>query len=742
MKTIKLVILTCLLMALHAFAQAQFTFTTNNYSITITGYSGSDSTVVIPDTINGYPVTSIGADSFISAGLTSIMISSNVTSIGISAFVGSGLTSVTIGRNVNSIGTAAFADCQSLTMIMVDTNNPVYSSTNGVLFNKNQTTLIQYPIGNSATSYTIPNSVNSIGYEAFFECGNLAGVTLSTSLTGIVDYAFSECKDLTSVTIPGNVTTIEAGVFSGCAQLAAIAVDINNPMYSSVDGVLFSKNQTTLLQYPTGNSARAYTVPNGVTGIGFEAFSECEYLAEVTIPTSVTNIAQYAFYGSSRLESVTIPAGVNSIEDYSFYGCNLTNVSIPQGVVYIGSAAFFGSDLASVTIPSTVTNIGYDAFSYSPRLSGVYFQGNSPDAASALFSGSSLAIVYYLPGTSGWSNTFAGVPAVMLNPPNPAGSLQVTISPAGAIAAGAQWCVDGGLPQPSGATVQGLTVGTHTVTFNTVTNYASPTNLTVTITANATATAAGTYAILEFSFTTNADNTITITGYNWQGRTLIIPDTINGLPVTGIGAGAFLSCGSLTRVTIPASVTSLGDDTFVNCYNLTNVVIGSGVTSIGESSFSDCRSLKNVTIPSNVTNIGSFAFAYCYNLSGVYFQGDAPSASSTVFDDVSYFDNVTIYYLPGTRNWTTNFCGFSTALWFLPNPLILSGQASPGVQSNQFVFTISWATNASVVVDSCTNLINPNWLPMATNTLTGGCAYFSDPQWTNYPNRYYRLRWP
>ena len=102
-------------------------------------------------------------------------------------------------------------------------------------------------------------------------------------------------------------------------------------------------------------------------------------------------------------------------------------------------------------------------------------------------------------------------------------------------------------------------------------------------------------------------------------------------------------------------------------------------------------------------------------------------------------NNATVYYLPGTTGWGTTFGGRPTALWFLPNPLILNNGPSFGVQTNGFGFIISWATNTSVVVEACTNLANPVWSPVSTNTLTDGSSYFSDPQWTNYPDRFYRV---
>ena len=105
-------------------------------------------------------------------------------------------------------------------------------------------------------------------------------------------------------------------------------------------------------------------------------------------------------------------------------------------------------------------------------------------------------------------------------------------------------------------------------------------------------------------------------------------------------------------------------------------------------------------------------------------------------------NKVTVYYLAGTTGWGPTFDGRPTALWLLPYPLVLSSGPNFGVQTNRFGFLISWATNVSVVVEASANLTAPTWSPVATNTLTGGTSYFSDPGWTNSPRRFYRLRWP
>jgi hypothetical protein len=147
----------------------------------------------------------------------------------------------------------------------------------------------------------------------------------------------------------------------------------------------------------------------------------------------------------------------------------------------------------------------------------------------------------------------------------------------------------------------------------------------------------------------------------------------------------------------------------------------------------ECSSLINVTIGNSVTNIGNYAFADCGSLAGVYFQGNAPSLGRFVFQ--SDPNSVYVYYLPGTTGWGSTFGGLPTVLW---NP-----QAqNPVVRANQFGFTIAGTTNLTVVVEACTNLVNPIWSPVGTNTLVGGSSNFSDSQWTNDPARFYRLRSP
>jgi hypothetical protein len=211
--------------------------------------------------------------------------------------------------------------------------------------------------------------------------------------------------------------------------------------------------------------------------------------------------------------------------------------------------------------------------------------------------------------------------------------------------------------------------------------------------------------------------------------------------VTSIGDYAFGDCTHLTSVAIPNSVTSLGGYMFAYDTSLTSANIPTTVTSIGTAAFYDCSKLNSVTIPNTVASIGYYAFRLCTNLHKVYFQGNAPlvnggagSADSTVFED----ETGTAYYIPGTTGWGSTFGSWPTAGWYQSQPQILGNGNGLGAQSNSFQFTISWATNTAVVVESSTNL--QNWTPVITNALVNGTNAFADSTWTNIPQQFYRVR--
>jgi len=341
----------------------------------------------------GNSVTSIGNYAFDGcSGLTSITIPNSVTNIGDYAFDGcSGLTSITIPNSVTSIGYGAFSGCRSLTSISVDNGNEEYDSRDNcdAIIETASNTLIagckNTTIPNSVTSIgyrafygrkgltsvTIPNSVTSIGSQVFWGCSGLTSVTIPNSVTSIGDWAFADCSGLTSVTIPNSVTSIGTYAFKGCSGLTSISVENGNEKYDSrnnCDAIIETASNTLIA------GCKNTTIPNSVTSIGEGAFNDCRSLTSVTIGNSVTSIGSSAFYNCKSLTSVTIPNSVTSIGNHAFYGCKgLTSVTIPNSVKSIGNYAFYYcSGLTSVTIGNSVTSIGNYAFDGCSELADVY----------------------------------------------------------------------------------------------------------------------------------------------------------------------------------------------------------------------------------------------------------------------------------------------------------------------------------------------------------------------------------
>jgi len=269
--------------------------------------------VVIPSEIrvdgHVYSVTIIGEKAFSGcSGLTSIEIPSSVTSIGNEAFsFCSGLTSIEIPSSVTSIRNSAFSCCAGLTNINVATDNQIYTSENGVLYNKDKTELICVPNGKKG-KIKIPSSVTSIESWAFSECSGLSRVKIPSSVTSIEWGAFTGCSGLTNIKIPSGVTSIEYGTFSGCSGLTSIEI------------------------------------PSSVTSIGDYAFYGCGELRSIEIPSSVTIIGYVAFRDCSGLTEIYIPSSVTYIEDWAFQNCKNLDVIIDNSEenVTVGRSAFLG----------------------------------------------------------------------------------------------------------------------------------------------------------------------------------------------------------------------------------------------------------------------------------------------------------------------------------------------------------------------------------------------------------------
>ncbi|WP_243348711.1 leucine-rich repeat domain-containing protein [Parabacteroides sp. FAFU027] len=426
----------------------------NLSGVTIAAYSGTGGTSVRSTATyaaNEMPVSSFNTKSL----LTSITLPTSITSIGDSVFYNciKLAGTLSIPDPVTSIGKAAFTNT-ALTAFSVGSGNSSFSVIDGILFNKLQTTLLLCPYGKTTANYTIPSTVTSVGDAAFYGCSGITGIltipssvttigikafmnctglssglTLPTSIITIKDSAFLNCYRLTgTLTIPTSVNTIGAFAFSRCSGLTGIltipasvtsigtaafagssitsfSVAGDNPTYSSYNNLLYNKDFTTLLQYPTGKSgscaipgtvttiadyAFAYgygligslTIPASVTTIGNYAFYYCNHLTgNLIIPNTVTNLGEGAFANCTGFKgSITISNALTTINDYTFYECTgLTGtLTIPSSVTSIGSSAF--TDCAALSgaliIPETVNTLGEEAFYGCYGLTELYLPAN------------------------------------------------------------------------------------------------------------------------------------------------------------------------------------------------------------------------------------------------------------------------------------------------------------------------------------------------------------------------------
>jgi len=450
-------------------------------------------------------------------------------------------------------------------------------------------------------SITIPYGVTSIGSEAFDDCDSLTRVTIPNSVTSIGKCAFWFCDSLTEITIPDSVTSIGNEAFTACPALTEITVAEANQTYKSLDGVLFSKDGKELICCPGGKSGE-YVIPADVTSIAEHAFAFCKKVTGVTIPDSVTSIGKWAFYDCESLTSVTIPKGVKYILEDTFNYCeSLTSVTIPKSVTYIGDWAFSNcksltsvtipdrvrticqrvfqncSGLKTVTIGSSVNYIGLEAFDDCSSLTEIRFRGSAPDFWGAFntdkyFTGVT-ATAYYPEGDESWTEevrqNYGGTITWVPYTPDP---------PEPEVIADGQ-CGD---------------------------------DLTWTLDDEGTLTVFGTGPMWDFEW--NEDESVTTApwaGYIDQIKTLVLSD----------------------------GVTSVGNEAFDGFENLSDIRLGNAVARLGEYSFQNIG-VSSLHIPASVVDISVCAIYLCSNLEEITVDEANPAYRSV--DGVLFTEDMSV----------------------------------------------------------------------------------------------------
>ena len=673
---------------------------------TITEYTGSQSNLIIPYSIDGYIVTSIGRRTFIGCtSLKSINIPDSVTNIDDSAFYGcTSLTSINIPDSVTYIGDYAFEDCTSLTSINIPDS---VTGIGGWAF-YGCSSLTSVIIGNSVTSMdvrtfygctslasiNIPDSVTSIGYETFKDCISLTNMNIPDSVTSIGDSAFYGCTNLTSINIPDSVTSICDSTFRSCTSLTSVTV--GNNITSIGDSTFYDCT-----------SLKSINIPDGVTSIGDSAFYGCTSLTSINIPVDVTSIGRSAFEGCTSLTSINIHDGVTSIGDFTFYGCtSLTSINIPDGVTSIGHYAFrFCTSLTSINVPDSVTHIYFGAFDGCTSLTsitipdrvthidGVFIGCTSltsitiPDGITSVgdsaFEGCTSLISIKIPDrvTSIGNSTFSGCTNLTsINIPDGVTSI-------------------GGDAFSSCTSLTSITIPKSVKSIDYYAFYGCSSLTSITISNSVTSIGDSAFCGCTNLTSINIPDGVTSIGdsafYGCTNLTSInIPDSVKSIgnstfrsctsltsinipdDVTSIGNRAFYDCTSLTSVTVGNSVTSIGDSTFYGCTNLTSINIPDGVTSIGNSTFSGCTNLTSINIPNSVTSIGDSAFDDCKSLTSINIPDGVTSIGYSAFYDCKSLTNITIPDgVTSIGNYAFSGCSSLTSIK-IPNSVTSIGDAA------------------------------------------------------------------
>ncbi|MCI2068568.1 MAG: leucine-rich repeat protein [Bacilli bacterium] len=648
----------------------EYTLSSDGKSYAVSGYYGSATEVIIPTTYKLLPVTAIGVNAFINqSAVTSIEIPDSILTISSLAFhFCTGLTSVTIPSSVTLLSSDAFSNCHNLAEIIVDPANSFYVSVNGILFDHDMTTLMLISESNPLTTYVIPATVTAIDQigirskyleELTFPesmttiktqrvwAPGLKKIILPSSITSIEEYAFQGSVSVKEILIDSDIlrnkytikdlflgqsssddlislTTVDFGShvtyysytsFAKVTNLEAFNVDAANTTFSSIDGVLFSKDQQTLIAYPW-HKGTSYEIPANVVTIGNTAFYGCKDLTFLKVPSTVKNVtfntnnsALQCFTGCTALSEIEIDSSAltSSHSLVSYFGVStlaaLTEVTLGTGINPIDGYFAGLTGLAIVNLDYTGwvfaklfgTTSFTDSHSYQVYYTAYYW----PNALKVNITGfTTTSIVSY---------AFAG--CACLN--------QTSLE------------LPSNVTTIEGYAFKGCTSLNQLVIPSTITSIADY-------------AFDGCVAIDWVSIDSTIIASTTMTKlFGYVSATWIRNLTI-GSHVTAIGDTAFKGLSGLSSLIIPSSVTTLGDNAFSNCTNLTTIDLSANLTSIGDycfynnskvtsltiqndilgattltTLFGTSNTIQTVTIGENVTSLNTQAFNGCKALASI-----------------------------------------------------------------------------------------------------------------------------
>lgn len=261
------------------------------------------------------------------------------------------IESITLPSTLKKVGTSAFSSCAHLGNIEVPETNETFYSIDGSLYSRADAKLIKYPQSRNLRHFIVPEGTKIIGYDAISDALSLELVTLPEGLTTIERTAFCFSNNITNIDIPSTVTSIGVSAFNYCAGLESLNVVEGNSVYTSVDGIIYTKDMTTLFRCPL------------------------KRLTDVNIPASVTKLEEYAFSSCTKINNITMPEGLLTISDWAFDGCrNLEVIDIPSTVTTIGNGAFSSCNkVKSLILPDAVKRIGRWLFYDCTALTEVKF---------------------------------------------------------------------------------------------------------------------------------------------------------------------------------------------------------------------------------------------------------------------------------------------------------------------------------------------------------------------------------